>query len=259
MRDSRLFKSSCIAVIASFAGLAGIQRASAALLAESDSYSSTSQQAFDGNISSTDLIENGSSALAGAPTTTGSVAGYAGTGSQPNSWSNLTDGQASSKGAGSSNTGDNDLSHDTYFDTGSFGTNPSITYTFSSAGAPSGYTITSINSISGWQDTHTFSNQAYQIDVQYAGSSSFVPLQTVNYSPFPDNGGNVDAPNSSQVTLTGSVPNVTAIRFDILNNGGSGQVFREIDVAGTPTSVPEPASIASLLVGSGMLLLRRRH
>ncbi len=37
---------------------------------------------------------------------------------------------------------------------------------------------------------------------------------------------------------------VAAIRFSILSNNGSGQVFREIDVNGSPP--PEPASIAFL-------------
>ena len=87
----------------------------------------------------------------------------------------------------------------------------------------------------------------------FVGSpSNFVQVATVNYAPFT---GNAGTPNSSQVTLTdpgNTLVGVAALRFAFLSNGGSGQVFREINVTGTP----EPASLG--LIGLGSLLFLRR-
>jgi hypothetical protein len=221
---------------------------------ESDA-SSTTQTNFDGNILNNDLIENGSAALSGPPTTTGSVSSYGGDVAPYNNFSNLTDGLASTK------VTNNDLSHDTYFDGSDFtATTPTITYSFSN---PRGMTLTSINSISGWADTPSFSNQDYKVLVSHVGTpSNFVLLTSVDYNPWDPS---YDGPNSTQVTLTGSggplATGVAAIEFQFINNGGSGQVFREIDVVGSVTAVPEPSSVMALcgLGGIGLLLVVRHR
>ena len=224
-----------------------------AALVEADA-SSAVQTTYDANILTNDLINNGSSALSGAPVTTGAVATYGGDVPPSNNFDHLTDGGASSK------VTNNDLSKDAYFDGGAFATNPTITYKFNTAANPLGFTLTQIRSIAGWADTTSFSNQKYTVSISLVGSPTvFTQLASVNYAPFTGNGG---TPNSSQVTLTdgtGSLASgVAAVQFAILNNGGSGQVFREIDVAGAPTAAPEPTSLGLLGVG-GLLVLRRRR
>lgn len=218
--------------------------------------STTSQAAFDGNILANDLINNGSAALSGAPATTGAVATYGGDTTPANNFDHLTDGGASSK------VTNNDISKDTYFDGAAFGTNPTITYRFNTTANPLGYTLTQVRSISGWADTTSFSNQRYTVSVaSVATPTTFTQLADVNYAPFTGNGG---TPNASQVTLTDDTTpslatGVAAIKFSFLSNGGSGQVFREIDVTGTPTVAPEPGSAALLAGGAAGLLLRRRR
>lgn len=215
---------------------------------------STSQTGFDGNILANDQIENGSSALSGV-TTTGSVSSYTGTVMPFNAFDHLTDGAASTK----TNPNDNNISADTYFDGGSFATSPSITYSFSNA---LGETLTSINSISGWADTESFSHQKYDVLVSFVGSpATFVPLASVDYNPWATNSPGAGGENSTQVTLTDTTgtlaSGVAAIKFEFLDNGGSGQVFREIDVVGSATT-PEPASVSLLALGAVGLLARRR-
>ena len=124
-------------------------------------------------------------------------------------------------------------------------------------------TLTSINSISGWADTPSFSNQDYKVLVSHVGTpSNFVLLTSVDYNPWDPS---YDGPNSTQVTLTGSggplATGVAAIEFQFINNGGSGQVFREIDVVGSVTAVPEPSSVMALcgLGGIGLLLVVRHR
>jgi hypothetical protein len=89
--------------------------------------------------------------------------------------------------------------------------------------------------------------------------NTFSLLKEVNYAPF---SGSEQSADSSQVTLTDTTgtiaTGVSAIRFSFLDNSGSGQVFREIDVTGM--AVPE-RSVALTFVGGGAALLgwRRRR
>lgn len=232
-------------------GSAVIAADSHGALVETDQFS-PSQTAFDGNILNSDLIENGSAALSGM-STTGSVSSYPGDVAPYNSFSNLTD------GAASISTTLNDISHDTYFDSAAFATGPSTTYTFSS---PTGVTLTSINSISGWGNTPPFSHQAFNVLISLVGSpTTFVPLANVNYNPWATNTAGPGGANSSQVTITDSAgtiaTGVAAIKFQFVSNGDGIQVFREIDVLGSATT-PEPASVSILAIGAVGLLARRR-
>ena len=178
--------------------------------------------------------------------TTGSIAAYSGNVSPGNSWTNLTDGQASSK------VTNNDISHDTYFDGTAMNSGASITYTFNSTTFPKGISLTQVRSISGWADTTSFSNQKYTISVAPVNAlTSFTQVASVNYAAF---SGNAGTPNSSQVTLTDTTGflanNVGAVRFSIGNNGGTGQVFREINVLGTASTTtppPPPPPVPSIM------------
>jgi lysophospholipase L1-like esterase len=211
--------------------------------------SSGVQTNFDANILNNDLIENGSSTLSGAPLTTGSIAGYTGQGATNNSWNNLTDGLASTK------VTTNDLSNDTFFDAPAMDSGASITYSLNTSAHPLGFTLNTIQSIDGWADTTSFSNQKWSVYTAPVNSpNNFTLLASVNYAPFSGNGA---TPNSSQVTLsnsvgTGLVSNVGQIKLSIADNGGTGQVFREFDVTGVastttpPPPPPVPATIMPL-------------
>ena len=213
------------------------------------------QTNFDANILNNDLVENGSAALSGV-TTNGSVSTYPGDVAPANSFDHLTDGIASS-----GHDGINDISGDTYFDTASFSTNPSITYSFAS---PTGVSLSSVNVISGWANNPPFSHQKYQVLVSFVGSpAAFVSLANIDFDPWASNPAGPGGSSSTQVTLTDNAgalaTGVAAIQFKFLDHGQpGGQVFREIDVTGAAVSVvPEPASLSLLAIG-GLTLLRRR-
>lgn len=213
-----------------------------------NSVSSNVETTYDSNILNNDLIEAGSSALAGTPTTTGTI-GDSVVPSSVDNWTGLTDGTFSNP----SNTWITNAN--------AAGTPaPSITYNFDTAANPLGYKLTSIRSIYGWNSSAFYSDQRYVVDIAMVGSpTTFTQLADVDYRPFGYNT-NEDgspAPNSSQFTLTDSTgtlaTGVAAIRFAFLNNRGGyadqydGQVIREIDVSGSP--IPEPNTIIILLTG----------
>lgn len=245
MKTNSCFLSAALAI----ASLSFTDIASAALV--QTNVSTTNQTTYDGNILATDVIRNGSTSLSNV-TTTGSVSTYGGNVAPFNNFDHLTDGGASTK------INSDDISKNTYFDGTSLGTNPTITFTFNTTANPDGFTLTSINTISGWADSPRFSNQRYTVSLAWVGApSTFSVLRDVTYSPFSATGN----ANSSQVTLTddtGSLATgVSAIRFAFLSSGAD-QLFREIDVVGV-ASVPEPSSITLGLVGAFSLLAYRRR
>lgn len=130
-------------------------------------------------------------------------------------------------------------------------------------GSATGYDLTSIRSIFGWQDTRTvYSAQHYDVEVSTVGSSSYTQLLSVDYDPFATNG-----EGSSQVIVTENstgilASGVDAIRFVMRSDSSNPNVvgvIREIDVFGAATAVPEPSSM--ILIGFGGLLsvYRRRR
>ena len=234
------------------ASLATLSLGAPAFAAVTQTLGNSSVQAnYDSQISNTDLINQGSANVLSV-STTGSVSTYPGDVAPFNNFNHLYDGGASTK------VTNNDLSRNTYFDPGAFGTNPTITFQFNTTANPAGYSLTSIQSISGWADSRTFANQVYNISYSTVSApTTFISLASVNYKPFADNSGG----GSSDVLLTDTTgilaTNVSALKFSFIDNGGgAGQVFREIDVFGA--SVPEPTSIA-LAVMSCVGLLRRRR
>ena len=124
-------------------------------------------------------------------------------------------------------------------------------------GTGDGYDITEIQSISAWQDLG-LSNQNFNVLVKYLGDAGFTALTTVIYQPFNTGGGSnkVNVTDDTGVLASG----IEAIKFEFLATDGhaAGSVYREIDVIGTGTAVPEPSSAALLGLG-GLALLRRRR
>jgi hypothetical protein len=160
--------------------------------------------------------------------------------------------------------------HDTYFQgaapfspTSNLNNDPVVTYTFDTSVNTRGYTITSLQSIYGWQDNQSFSDQDYTITYKLVGNSTTFTLGSVAFNPFvpdryPSEGGSYNgggAPDSSWVDLTGiNLSGVSSISFQFTPYTAPGglkqgaQLIREIDVFGAAT-VPEPATWAMLLLG----------
>lgn len=130
-----------------------------------------------------------------------------------------------------------------------------VSITYSLGADPLGYSISAINSYTGWRDTGRF-QQDYTVQFAFVGApTSFVDAFSVEQHP----GNGIDAYVSS-FDSTGAVlaSNVTAVRFNFANvqNGYVG--YRELDVLGAAT-VPEPASLMLFgLAGIGLVAARRR-
>ena len=125
------------------------------------------------------------------------------------------------------------------------------------AASPLGYDISRIDSFSGWLDARA--GQSYSIFFKAVGSSEFTQIT-------PGGSGNdavsVAASGQSLVTrvfddssdLLGT--GVGVIRFNV-GYHTRGNVWREVDVIGTPT-IPEPSSLLFLGLAS-LGLLRRKN
>jgi hypothetical protein len=225
-----------------FAGM--FPAASQAVINEVD-LSSGSETNFDANISTIDLIQAGSPTLAGPV-----VASVPGTFSETGS-----------------NNGDAVHNSGLSFWGGQHPGGVDLTYTL--AGSPTGYDITSINSIYGWQDSR-YRHAAQEWTVLATTLDNPVySLASVVFAPFAAGDG---AAGSTQVNLTDSsgllATGVTALRFHLDTYASAGQpgytgeigVVREFDVFGAPTSgVPEPATATLSLLAFGGLMCRRRR
>lgn len=156
-----------------------------------------------------------------------------------------------------------------------WGANPgTVTLTYTLAGSVTGYDISSVNSIYGWQDVrYRHAAQRYEVWVQTVLNPVFTQIAAVDYHPW---AANDPAQGATQVTLTDTTgylaTGVTAIRFQLhpyMTLGASGYtgeigVVRELDVFGTASSaasatVPEPGTLALFgLAFAGLLLSRRK-
>lgn len=194
---------------------------------------SSTELAYAGNVSSSDLINGMTPATSSWNTTNGA---------HPNE---LTDGIHGQTFAAVGNT----------VDGGWTTVGATATYTLGSGANGLGYDISSIQTIAAWINVG-FGNQAWTIAVRTLGGS-FTDLATIDYQPLGSGGGATQV-NLSSLNVTG----IDAIRFtaNSVNGGANGGAFvgREIDVTGTST-VPEPAATLLGALGAVMLLRRRRR
>lgn len=152
-------------------------------------------------------------------------------------------------------------------------TNPgTVTMTFDLTGSVTGYDLSSIVSDAGWLANSQFhASQNYQVLVSLVGSSDYNPLVltsgavsggNVSYDPFIGGGAGytrVTITNDSGPTIASGVDGIRFIMTNLpLNNIENDTVYREIDVFGTASAVPEPSAV---LLGSlsVLALLRRRR
>ena len=144
-----------------------------------------------------------------------------------------------------------------------------IVMTFDLTGSVTGYDLTSITSIAGWNaNRNIHASQKYTVSVSFIGDSAYIPLTltgafdvvtggSISYYPFGSSGS-----GASKVRITENASGVIAsgvdgIRFNFMVDS----VFQEIDVLGVATTIPEPATSA-LLIGIGataLVIMRRRR
>lgn len=127
----------------------------------------------------------------------------------------------------------------------------SITYTLDTTANSAGYDITSIATISGW----SASRIAQNYDVTYTTvTGDTVTLATnVNHNPGAEGSLKIALTDSGGLLATG----VKSITFNIFNPG-FGTVWRELEVEGSATPVPEPAAMGLLGIAALGLMRRRR-
>ena len=159
-----------------------------------------------------------------------------------------------------------------YYDNGDFtgsenlSKDPVLTYVLDpdTQSNPTGFTLTSIQTINGYvgNSDFSFADQAYTVSYALvANPSTFLPLATVNYHPFnPTATGGTDS-TSSEVTLTNlDISGVKSIRFALVPSTGAsgvnaqgGAALQEFQVFGSVTQIPEPSTYAMMLAGLGAL------
>ena len=145
-----------------------------------------------------------------------------------------------------------------------------IVMTFDLTGSVTGYDLTSITSIAGWNaNRNIHASQNYTVSVSFIGDSAYIPLTltgafdvvsggSIVYYPFTSAGS-----GASKVTITENSGGVIAsgvdgIRFNFMVDS----VFQEIDVLGVASAaaIPEPSAAALLLgFGATALVIMRRH
>ncbi len=145
-----------------------------------------------------------------------------------------------------------------------------VTMTFDLTGSVTGYDLTSIVSVAGWNlNAHNHAAQTYQVLFSLVGSSDYNPLVltsgavsggNVSYDPFGVSSGStrVTITNDSGPAIASGVDGIRFIMTNMpLNNIENDTVYREIDVFGAATAIPEPSS--ALLGALGLLALLRRR
>lgn len=200
--------------------------------------SATVLNAYNGDISATDLVNAGRNSLASVGSAPdGPQVGFAIT--------------AANNGAGLADSTDS-----LWYQPG-WTTNLTFTLNTNPAtgGSATGYDISSVSVFAGWTDLAVFSDQIWDLQVATTTVPAFTSLHAVNFMPYTNT--EDTAVTSSRVVLTDDTgviaTGVTAVRFAISKPTIYGTVFKEFDVYGTAT-IPEPATWIMLVAGlSGLL------
>lgn len=102
-----------------------------------------------------------------------------------------------------------------------------VVYTLDTALHPSGYTITSVTTYSGWKDTGRV-NQHYEVSFRMVGSNTFENTVTVSYT-----GTNTQ----TRVEITDlNLAGIEAVKFTFLSQQNGGVGYKELDVFGSACS-----------------------
>ena len=135
---------------------------------------------------------------------------------------------------------------------GSFQT---LTYTLGNGPTGLGYSVSEFRAYSGWQDTGR-SRQDFTLTFStVAAPTTFIPLITYHGTA-----NTLDELTVVKDSLGATIPNVYAIQFQTAGDVQNGYVgWREFDLIGTPTAVPEPTSLGLLALATLSLLPRRRR
>lgn len=197
--------------------------------------------AYSGDASATDAINDGSPIFASEVQTTGVNFGPTG----------LNDGTALGTG--------NVLN--TYYNNNKFPA--TVTFALDTNLVPTGYNITGITTIAGWEKNGAnLANQVYEVWISAVGDANFYLLHTVDYKPFTSTGlsGNTASTKVNLASSGGILANgVDEIRFVFLDDGESfgavdGTVYQEIDIFSSTT--PPPLLVTSEMFSDSMVLQR---
>jgi sialate O-acetylesterase len=133
------------------------------------------------------------------------------------------------------------------------------TFTLDTALNPGGYAITGITTLAGaTSGGANLANQKYEVWVSIVGSSSFSPLESVDYTPFTN--GTSGATKVSLGNSTGVLAGgVDQVRFVFLDDGHSfgtadGTVYQEIDIFSS--TITPPRLVVSPMFYNKMVLQR---
>lgn len=130
-----------------------------------------------------------------------------------------------------------------------------VSITYALGANPLGYSVTGINSYTGWRDNGRF-QQDYTVQFSFVGTpDSFVDAFSVAQHPNSDIDAFVSSVGSDGTPLAS---NVVGVRFNFIQTQNGFVGYRELDVIGS-AEVPEPASLMLFgLAGMGLLAARRR-
>lgn len=115
-------------------------------------------------------------------------------------------------------------------------TGGALTYTLNTTNNPSGYTINSLDSFTGWNDNGR-DNQNFLVSFRKVGSTSFGDTFPVCYT------GSVMLTHVNVTNL--SLAHVDAVRFTFLAQENGGVGYKELDLLGAPPLYTEVTSLDS--------------
>lgn len=137
-----------------------------------------------------------------------------------------------------------------------------VTYSLDVSTNTLGYDLTSIISLTGTGTGQDRAGQIYDILISVVGDASLSTLYQVSGGE----ANNVDTADTEVQVTTIDNAGLLATGVDVIQiifvNDGNESMYREFDVLGTATAIPEPSSVALLALASictGLGVFRRRR